>query len=719
MSSLTEIEQLLLLLERVAVPQEVPDYSSIDELKDIPLIIPSETYHPEVKVVIDFKSKFTLDFISETDDIEGSRLVEPDILLRNALTLCNFWGYYFNNAFLPDMVNDSLQGMDDKSKSFVSSNNAKTYDFFKRIFQEISAKNEETATQFINYIINYFITDIQVQRNIGDIGTCTITFRDNFCSLGSDRQSSGSQDTLFFTGQHTILNQLFSPMLPISVWAKGRIVPDQWFPIFNGYIFQFIPACQEGFTTFTLQCRDALELARISSENINPAIIQYRQIKKQNSLQMYSQAFYNQSLTQIVKIMFLGGSAQESFEQTALDLSLQDFNPQKDNVRWASEGSISFAQLGDYRVYSSSATSGYNSEHDNPKFFAGDLSDTSTTFLEELRKRRKVLLWGENITPYKIFNMASPKSLSSQFTTRYDVLRNAALHTYFDFYADAYGNIRFHPKKFANKFFKYDAIYVDPGRDQINIEKQYPSIYIVSPHETTRTNSVFNIQNLITYLRLGGTFPTMQKGEENSILTNSMGIVADTILMKKYGFRMGEIYDEVFNFNPPIKTGSGKTFRFLDFCARELLKYKNGELYTRTTDIIFRPELELANPIFFTDTNQVFYIQSISHNITIGQTATTTVNCNFGRHEKEDPQMLFDFLIANQKIYEYETKGGSKPDMSNLAASFEEQANRYIFPFTEAERQIEKAATEATKDPPAGKSSSKKKKAQTATDNKK
>ena len=667
--------------------QEITGYSEITELASIPCIIPSQTYNPKIKVVIDFMSQFTLDFVEAgKDPAKGERLVTPDLLLRYAKDLCNFWAYYFNNAFLPSVTENTFTN----ARAAIQSKNAALNQFFTDTLKKLNANNEEEANIFINQIINLFVTGVQVQRSIKDIGTCALTLRDNFSVAAPKLGASGSgrRDTLFFQGVSSILNQLFSPLLPIAVWAKGRLYPDKWFPIFTGYIFQLLPSEQDGFTTIVLQCRDALELARISSENINPAILQYRQIKSQNALQLYSNAFYQQTLTQIVTTMFLGGKAQETIEDTIDILQAQTYNPKKD-PRSTSTSSIKFNQLGDYIVKASSFDYAYPHGHNDNPIDNNHASDLKI-FLDRFNLRPQVFIWGENITPYKMFSMASPKTFHTQFSTRYDILKAAATFVYFDFYADAYGNIQFHPMKFANKFFMSDAIYADVSNKQQTLPKDYPSTYIVSPHETLKTNTLFNLQGLVTYLRLGGAFPTLQPGEENAILINYLGVAADTVYMKKYGFRMCEVYDEVFNYNPRIETGTpSETFRFLDLCARELLKYKNGELWTRTTEIVFRPEIELANPILFTDLNQVFYIQSISHNISIGGTATTTINCNFGRAENESPPMLFDFLVTNQKIWSYKRSEGPEPDYTQLAALFKAEADRYVFPFSEADRQAD------------------------------
>lgn len=661
--------------------QVVKNFSSNSDLSNVSCVIPGVTYHPEIKVVIDFMSYFTIDFNPQGDTIaKRSRLVLPSVLLDRAKSLANFWAYYFNDAAFADAsLEKTLEKISDTDvRSDIKGNQKQYITVVKKVLEKLNKDNEEEANKFINHILNMFITDIQIERNLKDIGNCSITFRDNIYQ--THNAAIQHRDTLFFKSFCNVLNQLFSPMLPVSVWAKGRIYPTKWFPIFTGYIFQTTPADKEGFTTFTVICKDVLELARISTEMVNPALCVFEQIKKQDTIQLYSQPFYNKSMWEIATLMFQGGKMDTSENSST---GQTDKRSNKNDTTSASSGSIQFHQLANnirvinqenalFSELNKQATLDYNNQ------------TNLNSFLTKLRHYKYVLLWGEDVSPYKNWSFASPKNFTSQFTSRYEILKLAAQRGYLEFYADGAGNVRIHPMRLSNKFFENDAMYVRTfEQNTTKLPKDFSSATIITPHETLSSNKLFDIQNMATFLRIGGSpaeFGTTN--EDYATQFDILGSYVDRQLISKYGFRMSEIIEETYHYNPTVKGKKG-TYKFLDLAARELLRYRNGELYTRTTNIVFRPELELANPIYFTDSKEVFYVQSITHNISIGGSATTTINCNFGRSENELPPMLWDFIVAEQKMF----VSGTPKDVAtgNLAEFFEQELNKYPYSAAEAD----------------------------------
>jgi hypothetical protein len=646
-----------------SVLRSVTPFTSAPELSNLSYMIPKETYRPEVKIAIDFMHKYSLDFEDESGKIGyGVRLVDKDVLLNRAEQLFNFCSYYFGSSQYSDTAGKKSQDMS-------------SAELLKKIRSNLSTINEEKANIFINTILNYFVTDIAVTRSIKDIGTCSITLKDN-----PDISNITECSTLFFDSSYNIINQILTPMLPITIWAKGRIYDSYWFPIFTGFLFQISPQNTGGFSSVTIHGRDGLELARTSYEMINPALINYRAFKAQNTINIFSQPFYNQSMKKIIEMTIQGGKLNDVLNDKTGQRD-KDTAP-KDNTTATKDG-LEFSKLGNYNFRSDT-----NLFEKGPDlYFYIPLKSTEVTdsiFINKLRYPKNVTLWGENITPYKGLNFASPKTYTSDFSSRFDIISGAAQNTYMDFYVDAFGNIRVHPMRLSNKFFEYESLSVN---DKFSEKKAFPNVYIIGPQETTMTNTLFNIQNVITYIRVGGLLAEFgTTTPENSIETDMLGVAVDTAYMAKYGFRLCETDLQCINYNFIINK-EGKTYKLLDLAARELLKYKNGELYTRNDSIIFRPELELANPIYFVDTQDVFYLQSITHNITIGQSATTTINCNFGRKVHELPPMLWDFVVANQKLYNFYSGSGtwrpSAEEMINgmdLAKYYQQEMDRYIFP---------------------------------------
>jgi hypothetical protein len=105
---------------------------------------------------------------------------------------------------------------------------------------------------------------------------------------------------------------------------------------------------------------------------------------------------------------------------------------------------------------------------------------------------------------------------------------------------------------------------------------------------------------------------------------------------------------------------------FFDVVAYALMHYMNGELYTKQATMVFRPELELASPAFFPDDKTVFYVQSISHNISVGGDATTNINSNFGRKDDEPIVDLYSCMLLSQKLYTGGINALTDEDRKNL-----------------------------------------------------
>ena len=690
------------------VSGKIKNFSS--ELPNLEGIVPFETFHPQLKVVIDFTSKFTLDFINEGGvRAGGERLVTTEVLIDRAKKLANFWFYYFTDtAFLTDgAYQNSSPAIISKNATVqerVDSSKAATKTYYDDLQSKLALSNEDAANEFINKVMNFFVTDIQTNRSIGNIGTCSITFRDNIQNFNSQQ---GSRNTIFFKELTSIIHQLFSPMLPVSVYAKGRLYTDTWFPIFTGYIFQVLPTDNSGFTNMTIACRDTLELARISSEMINPALINLNTIKVQKTIQFYTQPFYNKSTEDIAKMVFVGGTID------TIDPRPAEMKAPK-NAYGYTEGfsfGITFQGLGDFsKLYSSNKTPAFDLLYSfEDTYLKNDNSIGINDFLYRLANPHNIYIWGESVTPYKLFQFSSPKHWTTQFASRFDIIKLATQFAYMDLYADVHGNIQIHPMRLANEFFDISAKYLDANGLLRKAKKQYKSAYVISPHETITSAPIFNIQDIKTFARIGGSPPEMGAPSEDwSTMTNYIGTATDNVYMKKYGFRLLQGFDGVFNYNPKIN-GKGGSYKFLDMVAREMLKHKNGELYTRTANIIFRPELDLANPIYFTDFGEIFYLQSISHTINIGGAATTTINGNFGRTEKESPPMLWDFIVSNEKLY-VQSKLRSTPSADeideqtlgvNLTKYMKSEMDRYTFPFAQMDAEAQKNVGSATGTTPA------------------
>lgn len=595
-------------------------------------IVPDLVMRPKIFVTIDFTSTYV---------VSGERLVSVETLDNVYKTLLDFYYYYFEYEL---SYNKSWYLGKDQIKD--------------------SGFSSKDVNEFINYIVNFFLTSITVQRSINNIGTASFTLKDNWNIKGSEKIR------LFFNKAVSVLNQLFVPMLPIMFWAQGRIYKDWVFPLFDGYITSVSDSNSEGFISSTINCRDALELARVSYEMLNPAIIQLKEQQTQEDINIFNKPFFGLDHFKIVQTMFVGGSlswdaetkqrklivgqklaGQQSFEGLGPYTLASDFY----------DNDIKVADL-TYAIGPTDVAEDRAIKKDNFSLAIG-LEKTkhvpnSADIVSTGGRLRKIVTWGTQITPYREFQFSAIEVFQSQFDSRLSVLQETAKLVYYQLYVDPWGNIQYHPYRLATKFLNTDISYAKDGKKIVH-ENIFPGAQILGPEETLASNSVYNIEELITFLRLLGIDPTTKIQPE---LGNIIGECRALFLQKRFGYRRAEVSCPLFNNNFNIIDGSGASIKFMDKAARELLIFKNAELYSRTDTIIFRPELELAMPICIMPDKEIFYVQSITHTVDIGGSARTEISSNFGRSYLAPAPDIHSIMETADCIY----KGIKDPPTVNM-----------------------------------------------------
>lgn len=114
----------------------------------------------------------------------------------------------------------------------------------------------------------------------------------------------------------------------------------------------------------------------------------------------------------------------------------------------------------------------------------------------------------------------------------------------------------------------------------------------------------------------------------------------------RYGYRRKSISDPLFN-----PSNAEDADRLKEEHARIMYIYANKNIATGTVDIIMRPEIDIALPTYFPERNEYYYIDSISHNYSVGGTCTTQVGLVFGRTAYHTYHDMLDYILyakANQ-----------------------------------------------------------------------
>lgn len=658
-----------------------PRMSEVESInKELYHIIPDYMYHPEVYIAIDFTHQFVV--ASDNEDIQGERPLSATLLKNAAKRLLSYVSYYF------EYVLSYGKGSSDHAGS-----KAYTMSWLVETVNEVDIENESDVLWFINTLLQFFLTDVAVDRARTSIGTATITLRDN------PNIHHGQKINIFLNKSLDILNQLFVPMLPVMVWAKGRLYKDWYFPIFDGYIMMANTANAQGYTNLTITCKDVLELARTSQEMVNPAVIKLKEFRQQSTINIFQKPFYGQDHMKLFTTMFHGGKLlypPDGPHFMDAPLVVDKFtNPTGRSDKEETDGLV-FSALGKFGIADETSQVTTPSVLQDDKAIHKDQFGISkiVTKVQHKERPRYTSSWGHSITPYKVFMLQSPNTFTSEFSSRLDILQGIAGMVYYELYVDGYGNIQYHPMRLVNDYLQYDIIKYK-GKEKRHLYN-FPGVQVVGQEEIINVNSALNIEELCTFMRLYGVPPTIGEQIPGDVI-DMLGSAIDKLYMQKYGYRRREVKNNLFNYNPEFKTSDGKKVKFLDLAAEELLKYMNAELYSRTATLVFRPELELALPVFFPDDNSVFYVQSISHSITVGGDATTTINSNFGRKDKITPPKLAEFILKNELLHKLNANYNENiyqaileaPDGVALDAFYEQEQSRYVIPYNAYTKHIE------------------------------
>lgn len=634
------------------------------EIKGLNYLVPHETFHPRIAVSIDFTHKFVQ--TKRTED--ATRIVNTADLLENARKLRVFVKYYFEYI-------KSYNGKTDYVFTSDTASEGLGYEFDR------NPADERLANEFINTVLNYFITSISVTRSRRQIGTATVTFKD------THDLKNGRLDSALFDHMSSIFYQLFCPMLPITIWAKGRLYRDWYFPIFDGYLVSVSPSDAAGFAELNLMCKDVLELARVSSEMINPALIQMAELDKVDAINLQSMPFYNHNHMDIIKRLFIGGPLEysprseeesknkfvNSFKQLA-----KKFQNIIDNIKagivrkteGSTPGAINLMQLENFNFYNFSYDEPAENVFDKYRGFIKKedfVIPNMLNYTSRIKTTRNVFAFGDDITPYRLWEIQGVPNFKSDFASRLDIISQTAKNVYYDFYVDGGGNVMYHPHRLGNDYLINSIIYKDTNNRTVKVPTIWPNAQVIGPEESFSHTSTLNLEEMVTFLRLTGQDPTLPKIE--SELGGIVGSAIDREHLNRFGYRRAEENNPMFNYNPSFDQGENKNketggLSFANLAAAVTLMYRNAELYTRESSIVFRPELELAAPVYFAEDNTVFYINSITHNISIGGSATTTINSSFGRKAEELPNDMYSFILQTEKLYKSSAK--DSPNLEDL-----------------------------------------------------
>jgi hypothetical protein len=473
---------------------------------------------------------------------------------------------------------------------------------------------------------NRYITSIQTDGNIDNSpGSATI-------NMTIPRHSV---DEFYFDG-----NPLITPMMEIEIFSKGYYLVEgipQYYQIFWGIVTEVGNSYSGGEHTVSIQCADILKWWELCMMNINPA---FTEAVGQAGRSIFGNVFFGMNPYDIIWTL-----AQQSFGDVvvgtgSLTSLVNEKNPAFKNTFRSALGDIMqywsqrFKKIrSNLLLYGTSGTAVrgdvLQAAYQNKKGQFGK------PFASQLVRQAN-----GNATAQMDFDPTDPgvTAFRTQFSqagqvnfwqTEYQTkleLANAAKESIgFEFFMDVTGDIVFKPP-----FYNLDILSNKPV-------SWIQDIDIIDWDFSDSESEV------VTQIQLQGNFSgAVDYGmpEEATPYTS----VTDYHLLRKYGWR-SRTYNSEFMSDPQL----------MFYTGLDMLDRYNSKRFRGTVNIPLRPELRLGFPVYIAPLDQMWYVQGISHNISYGGRAQTSLSLTAKRGKFIAPRGIGTLELTSYKGRKNET----------------------------------------------------------------
>ena len=483
--------------------------------------------------------------------------------------------------------------------------------------------------------LNKYITQISVDLGIESVpGSANI-------SLAVPRHSI---DDLYFEGVPVI-----TTMMEVEIYAKGYFLVEgvpQYYPIFWGLTTEVNDAYSGGEHTITINCADILKWWEMCRMNISPA---FTGASGQAGRSIFGNVFFGKNPYDIIWTI-----AQQSFGDVVVGSgSLVSLSKEK-----GGQSPVFNQALGDImsyweqrfgRIRSNLMLYGINgvAVRGDALYEAqkSDRGKTGEPFASTAVANANGGKWGGQMT----FNPADPKVVAfrtdfgqagqvnfwqSEFQTKLELATAAKEAIGFEFYMDVTGDIVFKPPFYNVDIFDNKPVSWVQDIDVIDWD--------FSDSEA----------EVVTQIQMQGSFGgSVDFGLPQEVTPFTS--VTDYHLLRKYGWRP-QPYNSEFMGDPQL----------MFYHGMDILDRLNSRRHRATVNIPLRPELRLGFPIYIASKDQVWYIQGISHNISMGGRAQTTLTLTARRQKFVAPRgiskLTFNGLTQTEAGTTATKKSGGK-----------------------------------------------------------
>jgi len=468
---------------------------------------------------------------------------------------------------------------------------------------------------------------------------------------------------------------VFGPMSEVEIFMKGRFIsctnPEpKYYQVFWGLVSSFSESYNDGVHTISVDCRDILRWWDLMVINVHPAALAQQYFAREQPGVGKPAKFFNHNPYSIIYALAQTmGSLQypqglnlgTSFNQKRPEASLdKDFNTPED-TRASTE--VTKERTADLMVYWQKRFNQIgkalrmfgldgvlingkddialrNSELSDQRAFQGTLPFDVD--------RANISDYVSKVTPYPNFQ-ASIGAVESEYRTKLAIAKEVTEFIDYEFYMDFTGEIIFKPP-----FYNLD---VRPN-PILNIQDQDIIGWTITEDES----QVYTRCDVYGNLFPAGEFEPAVK---------PLGWAVDQKLARQYGIRQKVLQVNWLN-----------DARACHLYALGWLDRTNAMRVNGTITIPGRPELRLGYPIYVAPRDAYYYVESISHSLSVGSTFTTTIKVQGVRRKFTPPHIAQPYTASKEGLAELrnslEFKNGT-PNVILSSSSDSARQKRAIF----------------------------------------
>ncbi|MCK9543216.1 MAG: hypothetical protein M0R03_14440 [Novosphingobium sp.] len=404
--------------------------------------------------------------------------------------------------------------------------------------------------------------------------------------------------------------------------------------VFTGVVNTAQAGYDNGHHIVTVQGEDVTKYMRISIINVNPSLgnlISLSDVTADEKYNIWAQILNGLTTPEIVRMMCLGSGAVSS-KSKALNQSIDAIGAYKFSDQDEQPDNIVIEIVNGEEQFKKVGRKGGVATYD------------FSAILGELFKESSVHIIDPFITdldgfrPYALQLQTDKSFYQADFKTRREIAYKAAEDSHFNFYADRFGHIWFHPYRFDENWI---------------FSAKIPEVYIIDSPSIISYGFVEDDTNIFTSVH----------ASTESDFTNQFfgdygffhGSYRDPIAVLKYGQRIYVASNPIVNINVArdtvISAAGGRTrSRAMDVYAKALLKRLLAEKYQGQVTLAGRPELDPGRPVYIPMRNMIYYVETVDHTLSFGKTFQTTIHLSYGRKPWEFLPELITFS-PNDEVY--------------------------------------------------------------------